>query len=281
LFAIGRLTGVRVALFRHLPDIRRWVTRCVLPRLVDRFFVVSEYARRRLISQGAPTDKLRVLYNPIEIHDLDSARSQRALTRGEFGMSEDDFVVGFVGRVELGKGVRVFWDAVAPLMTQAVQWRLLCVGDGPQLEQWKVAAEKSGLGGRCHFVPWTAHVGRFYSAMDVLVAPSVAPETFCRVIAEAQACQTAVVGTRAGGISEAFAPELSGFLVAPNDRLALRSAIRRLHDDRPLCRRFAESGYEYARINFGAGRIAEDFVADLMESQRPMTKAGCVRCSPY
>jgi glycosyltransferase involved in cell wall biosynthesis len=104
--------------------------------------------------------------------------------------------------------------------------------------------------------------------MDLLVAPSVAPETFCRVIAEAQASGLAVIGTRMGGIPEAFVPDESGLLVEPDDDRELRSAIRRLYDDRVLCARFAAIGRRYARRHFAARRIAEQFVAAL-GSQRP------------
>jgi hypothetical protein len=99
--------------------------------------------------------------------------------------------------------------------------------------------------------------------MDLLVAPSVAPETFCRVIAEAQASGLAVIGSRIGGIPEAFVPNESGLLVEPHDGRELRSAIRRLYDDRVLCARFAAIGKRYAHRNFAALHIAEQFVAAL------------------
>jgi glycosyltransferase involved in cell wall biosynthesis len=260
---VARSMGVSVALFRHLPDIRRWIARCVLPRLVDRFFVVSEFARARLVAQGAPMERIGILYNPIDTNRLQRAPLHRVGIRERLGILPDDFVVGFVGRVERGKGVRVLWDAIAPLMAESTPIRVLCVGDGPEVGLWQQHAEAAGLGARCHFVGWTANIGDFYPAMDLLVAPSVAPETFCRVVAEAQASGLAVIGTRIGGIPEAFVPDESGLLVEPNDDLELRSAIRRLYDDRALCARFAAIGKRYARRHFASRRIAEQFVAAL------------------
>ena len=264
---VARLMGVSVALFRHLPDIRRWLTRCVLPRLVDRFFVVSEFARARLVAQGAPAMRIGILFNPIDTNLLQRPQLHRADIRRRLGILPDDFVVGFVGRVERGKGVRILWEAVAPLMAEFTRMRILCVGDGPEVGRWQREAEAAGLGARCHFVGWTASIGDFYPAMDLLVAPSVAPETFCRVIAEAQASGLAVIGTRMGGIPEAFAPDESGLLVEPHDGRELQSAIRRLHDDRALCARFAATGKRYARRRFASRRIAEQFVAALGSEQ--------------
>jgi glycosyltransferase involved in cell wall biosynthesis len=263
IWAIARLTGVRVAVFRHLPEVRRWLTRCVLPRLVDRFFVVSEFSRRRLVAQGAPFDRLSVLYNPIDVESLRATSLQRRDIRHRLGIHAGDFVIRFVGRVERDKGVQVLWNVIAPLMPRATHLRFLCVGDGPELIALQREAAALKIDTRCHFVGWTASIGEYYSAMDVLVAPSVALETFCRVVAEAQASRLAVIGTRMGGMAEAFAPGRSGLLIPPNDGRALQRAIKRLHDDPNLRLRFSEAGYNYVRNNFAAHKIAGDFIVAL------------------
>jgi glycosyltransferase involved in cell wall biosynthesis len=262
-WAVARAMGVRVALFRHLPDIRRWLTRCMLPRLVDRFFVVSEFARKHLVERGTPAGRVGVLYNPIDTHRLRGDPVKRGKTRLHLGIRPDDFVVGFAGRVEPQKGVRVLWAAVAPMMVDSERVRILCVGDGPDVARWRGEAARAGLHARCHFVSWTRCVGDFYPAMDVLVAPSVMPETFCRVIAEAQSCGLPVIGTRIGGIPEAFAPGTTGLLVEAGDCGALRLAIGRLISDRGLLRQFAVRGRRFAQDEFAARRIAELFVEAL------------------
>jgi len=135
------------------------------------------------------------------------------------------------------------------------------------MRELQLAAQRRGFAARCHFVPWTSRIGEYYSSMDVLVAPSVAPETFCRVVAEAQARQIAVIGTRAGGISEAFSPDLSGLLVEADDSRALRRAIDRLRRDRDLRKRFGEHGRRFALRHFAPEKIAEDFLAALADSK--------------
>ena len=264
-WGVARLMGVGVAVFRHLPDIRRWLTRCVLPRLVDRFFVVSEFARERLVTRGTPPTCISVIYNPIDTDRLRRTPEHREQVRRRLGIAPEDCVVGFVGRVEQSKGAHIFWDALAPLMAGSarIRIRVLCVGDGPEVQRWRLSAEAARLSARCHFIGWTARVADFYSAMDLLVAPSVAPETFCRVIAEAQVCGVAVIGARIGGIPEAFLPNESGLLVAPDDVGQLRRAIRRLANDSSLRTRLGASGRQYANKHFAAARIAEQFVIAL------------------
>jgi glycosyltransferase involved in cell wall biosynthesis len=271
-WVIGRLMGTQVAIFRHLPDIRRWQTRCVLPRLVDRFFVVSEFARQRLIAKGTPAARIRVLYNPIDTDRLLRGPGHRQRIRSALRFSPGDFVVGFVGRIEREKGVGVLWDALAPLMVGSSRIHLLCVGDGPESKRWQMLAEDAGLADRCHFEGWTAGIGDYYSAMDLLVAPSIAPETFCRVIAEAQASGVAVIGARIGGIPEAFMPGRSGLLVEPGDVHGLRHLISRLFNDPGLCARYGHAGRHSANKHFAAAHINERFVAALGPESTPDTR---------
>jgi glycosyltransferase involved in cell wall biosynthesis len=264
-WALGRLLSVKIALFRHLPDVRRWLTRCVLPHLVDRFFVVSGFARDRLVSDGAPAARIGVLYNPIDIDRLRPALVHRAESRLKLGIRPEDLVVGFVGRVEHQKGVHVLCDALLPLMSRVPTLHLLCVGDGPELDRCRRAVVRAGIAARCHFTGWTAAVHDQYPAMDVLVAPSTTPETFCRVIAEAQAAGLAVIGTRVGGLPEAFLPGISGVLVPPGDVRALRRAIAHVLGDRARRARLAASGQRNAQIRFASTRIAEEFVHALLD----------------
>ena len=265
-WVIGRLTRVRVALFRHMPDIRSWLTRCVLPYMVDQFFVVSEYAQRRLVAQGAPADRLAMLYNPIDVYRLHASVVKRVGIRDLFGIAADDFVIGFVGRVELCKGVEVLWNAIVPLMVGVAQIRFLCVGEGAELIRLRRKAQEFGIGSRCHFVSWTPEIGEMYAAMDVLVAPSIEPETFGRVLAEAQACLLPVIGTRMGGMEEAFAPNQSGLLVPANDHQLLQRAISRLHANPNLRLRFSQTGRQYVQTKFAAHKIAAEFIAMITES---------------
>jgi glycosyltransferase involved in cell wall biosynthesis len=265
---IGRLMGVPVTLFRHMAELRPWLTRRVLPRLADRFIVVSEFARRHLAARGAPAHLIHVLYNPVDISTRRSLRIRRGISRLRLGVRSDDFLIGFVGRVELQKGIRVLWAALVPLMARSPRVRFLCVGDGPELALWRHDVAVAGLSDRCHFISWTPCVEDFYPAMDLLVAPSVNAETFCRVIAEAQASEVAVIGARVGGIPEAFLPDRSGLLVPPDDWRALSHAIARLHDDRECRARFGATGRRYAKQQFSARQVAERFVG-VLESSLP------------
>ncbi len=58
---------------------------------------------------------------------------------------------------------------------------------------------------------------KFYSAADIFCIPSLYEEGFGRVILEALACGTPVIGSKKGGIPEVVIPEV-GMVVNPTDK---------------------------------------------------------------
>lgn len=268
LWLLGRLLGVRVALFRHLPQIRGWLTRCLLPLLVDRFYVVSRYAREKLIVDGAPRQRIDVLYNPIDVGEPLPDAGARAVLWTRLGIPAAAVVVGFVGRVEAKKGADLLRDALLSLMAGSSQLYALCVGDGPVIASWQVLAREKGLEARCRFIGWTSRPRDCYDVMDLLVAPSVAPETFCRVVAEAQARGVAVIASYAGGLPEAMLPGESGVLVRAGDASRLREALAALLADGARRDAYGEAGYRYVVSRFAAPRIASEFVTGLSGAGR-------------
>ena len=278
---LGRLLGVRVAVFRHLPQIRGRLTRCLLPYLVDRFYVVSRFARDKLIADGAPGDRIDVLYNPIDVVAPLADAGAREVLRARLGIPATAVVVGFVGRVEPKKGAELLRDALLPLMTRSSQLHALCVGDGPTIGPWRKMARAMGLEARCHFVSWTPQPRDCYDVMDLLVAPSLAPETFCRVVAEAQARGVAVIASDAGGLPEAMLPGESGVLVRAGDSLRLGEAIDMLLADDARREKFGAAGIRHVASRFAAPRIATDFVAGLARAgRRPRQGATGVAARP-
>jgi glycosyltransferase involved in cell wall biosynthesis len=69
---------------------------------------------------------------------------------------------------------------------------------------------------------------------DVVVVPSLVPETFCLVPREALVAGVPVIASQIGAIPDAVQHEQNGLLVAPGDVNSLASAMQRLVNDRAL-----------------------------------------------
>jgi glycosyltransferase involved in cell wall biosynthesis len=145
------------------------------------------------------------------------------------------FTVGFVGSLTAAKGVDLL---VAALCRMAEDTRLLIVGDGPELQPLRRAAEP--LDARVVFtgaLP-VAAVPAALAQMDVTVAPyrpTAAEATPTRVL-EYMAAGTAVVASAVRPLPSLIEDGRTGLLVPPGDVDALVEALERLRDE-PAVRR--------------------------------------------
>jgi len=268
--ALGLAFNVRVVLFRHLAYLKHWHQRRLLPRLADRFYVVSQFAQDVLVAEGAPRERLTPLYNPIDTKRFRPATPvDRTALREQLGLRPQDFVVGFVGRMEHGKGVIPLCEAVAALMKRHARLRMLWIGDGPEAPTLQRFAATTRGGARQVFLGWQRQIERYFGALDVLVAPSIVPETFGRVVAEAQACGIPVIASGAGGLSEAFVPDRTGLLLREVDTATISAAIERLMEDPHLRERLGVLGREFVHARFAADKVAQAFTAHLAATPLP------------
>jgi glycosyltransferase involved in cell wall biosynthesis len=97
------------------------------------------------------------------------------------------------------------------------------------------------------------------NALDVLVLPSrTTPrwkEQFGRVIIEALACATPVIGSDSGAIPEVIGE--AGLVFPEGNALALANAINTLHDSPAERRRLGALGRRRVRDHFTWRRVAE------------------------
>jgi glycosyltransferase involved in cell wall biosynthesis len=257
---VGRLRRVPVVLFSHLDQRFHPTMRIGVPRLVRRLIAPTEYQRRRLVERGLPASKLVVLHNPVETAHFRPDPAVRAALRRRLDLADDDVLVGYVGRQEHGKGVMALADALDGAMTADPRVRMLWVGHaGDERTPLREVIAASPHAARHRWEPWAADVAPYFNAMDVAVLPSIGPETFGRVLAEAQACGVPVLGSALGGIPEALDDGVTGRLLPPGDAAAWAAAIGELAGDPGLRERMGRAGRAFVERRFASGRIAEQF----------------------
>jgi glycosyltransferase involved in cell wall biosynthesis len=269
LYVLARLTGTKLAVFRHLLYVRGWLTRTIFPRLVDRYFVMSDFALEALVATGAPRHRLTRLYNQIDLRQFRPNVARRAQMRSELNLPADAIVVGFVGRHEEGKGVRILRDALRLAMEVNPKLYALWTGSGPIWTETQSAVLTSENSHRHRFVEWSRTPEHIYAALDLLVAPSQAAETFGRVVAEAQACGVPVIASSAGGLVETFAAGRSGELFMGCDPADLAQQIIRFCDNEPMRNEFGIAGRRFVK-QFDSEIIVREFVEELCRANDPL-----------
>lgn len=136
--------------------------------------------------------------------------------------------VGFLGRVTQDKGVHFLAQALEQLTSVEGRPIELIIGGERRFESGEdlVAHALDRLGPRVRFLGWV-EPSDFFRQVDVAVFPSIWPEPFGLVVAEAMASGTPFVITSAGAMQEVAGPD-HPWIAAPEDSAALASVISEL-----------------------------------------------------
>jgi glycosyltransferase involved in cell wall biosynthesis len=171
----------------------------------------------------------------------------------------DAFVVGYVGRLILDKGLGVLIEAIASLPPS---YRLRLVGSGPEQEALEQLAVEKGVAGRVEFAGAVSSqdIPQAFAAMDAMVLPSLTrknwKEQFGRVLIEAMACETPVIGSDSGEIPNVVGD--AGLITPEGDAKALAAAIARLGADPELCADLARRGRQRVLERFTQEQVARN-----------------------
>ena len=191
-------------------------------------------------------DRIRRIYN--------------GLSLGEFGranFSSDPPLIVAIGRLIAKKGFANLIRACALLVEHGRSFRCEIFGEGPLENQLRGQIEESGLKELVQ-LPGAKpqhEIRKCLARARVFVMPSV-PEAeggmdnLPTVIMEAMATALPVVSTRIGGIPEMVVESETGFLVEPDDVVALAGAIEEVINDRSLGQKLGQAGYERAERFF-------------------------------
>jgi glycosyltransferase involved in cell wall biosynthesis len=268
LLAIRRLTGARVALFRHWHDapVKRR-SRDLLTRRTDRFILVSRFHREDYQRQGMSVERASILYNPVDTQRFRPSAALRASARARLGFGEGDVVVGYVGRMLVAKGIFTLLDAGEQFLAAEPAARMLWVGDGDDSATLRARIAPSAHASRHCCLGWEADLAALYPALDILAVPSLYPEPFGRVSVEAQAAAVPVVCSLAGGLPETFVADGTGIGVTPGDTDGLASTLLALIRDPQHRQRLGAAGRDWASARFSLERTAADFERLLAGSQ--------------
>jgi glycosyltransferase involved in cell wall biosynthesis len=183
--------------------------------------------------------------------------------------ASDEVVIGYVGRIVEAKGLATLVAALE--LVKDLRWRLAVVGSGPYEQDFHAAAQKAGILDRfinCGYVPHT-ETPRYLAAFDFLVLPSETQpnwkEQFGRVITEALACGTPVIGSSSGEIPVLINQSGGGLVFQERDAQEFAKALRQFLCDAELRRTKANIGRTWALENISmpavVSRMAETLEA--------------------
>ena len=129
--------------------------------------------------------KVTILPNAIDPERFKFCEIARREIRAKYGIAEDDFVVGHVGRFFPEKNHKFIIELFSEYSRHHRHCKLLLVGNGPLQAEIQNLVNQKGLGDKVIFAGLQKNVVGFYCAMDVLLLPSTR-EAFPMTLVEAQ-----------------------------------------------------------------------------------------------
>ncbi len=206
-------------------------------------FALGECSRQELLAIGVPEEKVTRYHLWIDLEEYrpaDKAGMKNALGLG------DTFLVLYVGRFIPAKGVDLLLQIARQVLEQI---RFCFIGDHGPLYDAVAAAEASGANVTLIKDKRGRELIPYYQAADVVAVPSLYSEAFGKVIIEAFACGTPVIGADRGFIPSVIDSRVGRVVEPAVD--TFKNEILSLFTDRPVLDSLAACARRYAEENFG------------------------------
>lgn len=224
--------------------------------------VVSDEMKRRLVSWGVDSKKIKVIPNGVNLERF-AAPNRREDIREKYGLSGT--VIGFVGSIASYHGVNVLLDEMERIVKAEPNAKALIVGGGPLLDEMLDKAKKSGLENVIVFtgeVP-PDEVPFYISAMDICVLPRFNDYGSPIKVFEYGALALPVVSIDVGPVRAIIRNNKEGLLVRDSDSLA--EAVIRLIKNPQDAKRMGENLKKRIENNFTWSHSAKRLLAFVEE----------------
>jgi len=183
--------------------------------------------------------------------------------RKALGISSDAFVVMFVGRLQLDKGLEEFVEAARLLKRKRSDIVFVMVGAPDPGNKRSVSEETLGQWrseGDVVFTGRREDVPRLMAIANTITTPTFYREGLPRTLLEAAATGLPLIGTDMPGVREAISDGVNGTLIPTRDSVALANAVEELADDVEKAQRYGSASLDRAKNEFDHRRVVGEYL---------------------
>ncbi len=212
---------------------KRKLYRFVLRRLekfTTCFIAVSGKTRDAMINvAGLRSEKVKLLYNFIDFDEVEFlSNKEKKDLRSSLGLNEQDFVVGFGGRLSKVKRIDTIIDAFEYFKDERT--KLVIAGDGELREELE---ERANRNKDIKFLGFRNDMKKLYQIFDVIVLSSYS-EASPMAFYESQVYGVPFVGSDVYAINEFIKDGFNGFLFKYEDSKELAEKIVEIRENKTL-----------------------------------------------
>lgn len=141
---------------------------------------------------------------------------------------KEKFTLGYVGRIDKGKGVDILLKAVSKL---TFDFRLIIVGGGDLLEEMKELSSKINKTQDIIFIGKTPNnkLVEYYNKFDLFIFPTLMQESFGNVAIEAMGCKVPIIGSNIGALPDYIFDDINGYLFNAGNSEELANLINNFY----------------------------------------------------
>jgi glycosyltransferase involved in cell wall biosynthesis len=247
-----------------------------LARLItDRIVVVSNQQRHEIAETFRVGRKKQFVVIPlgIDTSTFANASERRHPFREELGVSENQVLVGIVGRLTEIKNHDMFLRAIALFRKtereRSESVKFVIIGDGQLRNKLQAQSRSLGLESSVVFAGNRPDPEFFYPALDIVALTSRNEGTPLTLL-EAMASRRSIIATRVGGVVDLLGEAVScnqneGYLICErgigvpaNDTAAFAAGLTHLIADDGLRARLGERGLEFVKHGHSKERLLND-----------------------
>ena len=173
---------------------------------------------------------------------------EKKVLREKSGYEESDFLIVYIADLNHNKNQNMIINVINMLKIKIPNVRLLLVGEGSLLEEYKKKTFKLGLDNYIDFLGFRRDVPSILKMVDVAISTSKR-EGLPVNIMEAMATGLPTVVTNCRGNRDLIINDQNGYVVEINDEIAFSQAIMKLYNSKKIMNNFGEKNIQLIRKN--------------------------------
>lgn len=198
-----------------------------LKNATNTIICVSEYTKQQLVNEGISTEKLKVIYNGVDIlHYQPANKTTRQEIRQQFNLNDNDFVLGSVAGNAPYKG----WHHLTQALTilKSTPFKVILAGDAVSDEMYNKHIKANHLENTVIFPGKYSDVRDIIPAFDVGFVLSDSVETISFACREMMAMGVPTMVSDYAGLPENITDNKDGWIIPKATSQSLVSFLPKL-----------------------------------------------------
>lgn len=214
----------------------------------QRLIACSHSIKQHLIDYfGINEEKIIVIYNFIDIHDINTTFDKAILTK-QLGIKEESKIIGFVGRFNIQeKGIDILLESFKKVSSSFKTSVLILIGEGRDIKYIKNFIHKNII--NVIVLSPREKIFDFYNIFDIVLIPSRV-EPFGIVAIEAGLMKKPVIASNVDGLKEIIDSGINGILFPSESIELLTKSIIILFNNTEMRSELGKELYKKVMNNF-------------------------------